>query len=89
MIIKIDESKLPKPDPKMVGIEYESVMCSATREDQNGLIAVLTTYKLQGSAFQDTKFYFSNGNTLVITKANIEEFIAVWMPFRQSFFAPN
>ena len=76
----------PPPDPKMVGIEFEGVMCSATRDDQNGLIAVLTAYQLQGANFKPTKFYFENGNTLILTKDNLQAFIAVWMPFRQSFY---
>jgi hypothetical protein len=79
----------PPPDPKLVGIEFEGVMCSATREDQNGLVAVLTAYQLQGAAFQPTRFEFANGNSLVINKTNIQAFISVWMPFRQSFFLPS
>ncbi len=78
----------PPPDPKLVGIEFDGVMCSATREDQNGLVAVLTAYQLQGAAFQPTRFEFANGNFLVINKTNIQAFISVWMPFRQSFFLP-
>ena len=78
----------PPPDPKLVGIEFEGVMCSATLYDQNGLLAILTAYQLQGAAFQPTRFEFANGNSLVITKDNIQAFIAVWMPFRQSFFLP-
>ncbi len=77
------------PDPKFVGIEFDGVMCSATRDDQNGLMAVLLASQLQGQSFQPTQFYFANGNTLVITKENIQAFIATWMPFRQSFFVPE
>ena len=75
------------PDPKMNGIEFEGVMCSATLTDQSGLIAVLTAYNLQGEAFHPTRFDFANGSKLVITKENILDFVAVWMPFRQGFFA--
>ncbi len=78
----------PPPDPKMVGIEFQGVMCSATLYDQNGLLAILAAYQLQNAAFQPTRFEFANGNSLVITKDNIQAFIAVWMPFRQSFFLP-
>jgi hypothetical protein len=89
MLIKIDSTKIPLPDPKLVGIEFDGVMCSATRDDQNGLVAVLTAYQLQGAAFQPTRFEFANGNSLVLKKTNIQAFIAAWMPFRQSFFTPS
>jgi hypothetical protein len=78
----------PLPDTKLVGVLFEGVMCSATLYDQNGLLAILAAYQLQGAAFQPTRFEFANGNSLVITKDNIQAFIAVWMPFRQSFFLP-
>ena len=76
----------PAPDPKLVGIDFEGTMCSATMEDQNGLIAVLVAYQIAGANFAPTRFSFSNDNELVITKDNIQSFMAVWMPFRQSFF---
>lgn len=79
----------PAPDPKFVGVEFNGVMCSATAADQAGLAAVLLAIQLQGANFQPTKFYFENGNTLVITLANWEAFAAVWLPFRQSFFVPD
>jgi hypothetical protein len=75
-----------EPDPKLIGVEFEGVMCSATREDQNGLAAVMIGMQIQGALFQPTKFYFSNGNKLVLHLGNIQAFIATWMPFRQSFF---
>ena len=77
----------PAPDPKWSGIEFEGVMCSATADDQAGLAAVLLAIQLQGAAFQPTRFYFANGNTLVLSLANYQAFTAVWLPFRQSFFA--
>lgn len=76
-----------EPDPRMTGIEFDGVMCSATRDDQNGLMAVFMARQIQGSAFQPTRFQFANGNSLVLSKDNIADFTAVWMPFRQSFFA--
>ena len=79
----------PTPDPKMVGIEFEGVMCSATRDDQNGLVAVIIAHQLQKAAFQPTVFQFVNGNRLLITYENLPKFLAVWMPFRQSFFKPD
>jgi hypothetical protein len=78
-----------KKDPKLVGVEFEGVMCSATRDDQNGLMAVLMAHQLQGTSFQPTEFQFSNGYKLLITKENIKALIGEWMPFRQSFFAPD
>lgn len=77
----------PAPDPKLVGVEFEGVMCSATAQDQAGLAAVLLAIQLQGAAFQPTRFYFDNGSTLIITLENWQAFAAVWLPFRQSFFA--
>lgn len=80
----------PQIDPKLTGIEFDGVMCSATANDQNGLAAVLLAIQLQGPAFQPTRFEFDNGSELVITLANWQAFAAVWLPFRQSFFAvPN
>jgi hypothetical protein len=87
MPILQDPPPPPPPDPKLTGIEIEGVMCSATKDDQAGLIAVLTAYQLQGAAFKPTLFEFVNGNSLLITKDNIQEVITKWTPFRQSFFA--
>jgi hypothetical protein len=78
-----------EPDPKMVGIEFDGVMCSATRDDQNGIIAVVMAYQLQGKAFKSTQFSFTNGTKLTLTAANMQQFLGVWMPFRQSFFKPE
>jgi len=76
----------PPPDPKMVGIEFEGVMCSATRDDQNGMVAVIVAFTLQKDKFQPTIFTFVNGSKLKLTAQNIQQFLGVWMPFRQSFF---
>jgi hypothetical protein len=77
----------PEPDPKLVGVEFDGVMCSATKDDQSGLTAVLLAVQLQGANFPPTNFYFENGSQLVITKENVQSFMDVWIPFRQSFFA--
>jgi hypothetical protein len=74
------------PDPKFVGITFNGVLCSATRDDQNGLIAVLVAFQLQKASFPPTKFYFQNGNVLTLTAENLLPFVGIWMPFRQSFF---
>jgi hypothetical protein len=73
---------------KLVGIEFEGVMCSAMKTDQDGLVAVLVASQLQGANFNATQFKFENGSVLIITKDNIAAFIATWMPFRQSFYLP-
>ena len=84
---------VPEPveevDPKLTGIEFDGVMCSATRDDQNGIIAVVMAYQLQGDKFQPTEFYFVNGSKVLLTTKNIQQFLSVWMPFRQSFFKPE
>jgi hypothetical protein len=78
----------PAPiDPKLIGIEFDGIMCSATAQDQNGLAAVFLAIQLQGANFQPTRFEFDNGSTLIVTLANWQQFAAVWLPFRQSFFA--
>jgi hypothetical protein len=76
----------PPPDPKMVGIEFEGVMCSATKDDQDGLVAVLMAKQLQGKDFKPTIFIFANETKLVLTNDNLTKLVSVWMPFRQSFF---
>lgn len=89
-IKKLEEMKGEDvPDPKFKGIEFEGVMCSATKNDQNGLIAVLLAFQLQKSVFKSTQFQFDNGNKLTITAENIMQLIGVWMPFRQNFFKPE
>lgn len=67
---------------KLKGIEFEGVMCSATKTDYWGLGVAFEAIKV-GLA---TKWNFENGNTLVLTPDNIEAFKAVWLPFRMSFF---
>ena len=81
-------SPSPPSPPKFIGIEFEGVMCSAMKTDQDGLVAVLVASQLQGANFQPTRFVFENGSVLTITKNNIAAFIATWMPFRQSFYIP-
>jgi hypothetical protein len=76
---------------KKEGIEILGVMCSATKDDQNGMVAVGTSKLMAdmgGVPFADTVFEFTNGNKLVITAANFNTVYAAWVPFRQSFFAP-
>ena len=78
----------PEPPSKLKGVLFDGVWCSATLDDQSGLVAVITAYQLAKTNFQPTAFHFANGNVLTINKDNIMRFVSVWMPFRQSFFKP-
>lgn len=75
-------------DPKMTGTEFDGVMCSATSADAAGLLQCKAGIEMMGAKFK-TKFQFANGSTLVITAANFTAFMQTWVPFRQSFFAPD
>ena len=86
-VVTQEQPPIVTPDPKLIGVEFEGVMCSATADDQAGLAAVLLAIQLQGEAFKPTRFEFDNGSELVITLENWQAFAAVWLPFRQSFFA--
>jgi len=57
-----------------------------TSADQNGLMAVFLSIQIQGASFVPTRFSFENGSELVITLSNYQAFMAVWLPFRQSFY---
>ena len=85
--VTVEEPPAPIIDPKLIGVEFDGIMCSATAQDQNGLAAVFLAIQLQGANFNPTRFEFDNGSTLIITLANWQQFAAVWLPFRQSFFA--
>lgn len=67
---------------KLHGVEFDGVMCSATATDMFGLGAI----KGYIEAGNSTRFYFDNGNNVLLTQANLASFEAVWIPFRQSFF---
>ena len=67
---------------KLRGIEFETVMCSATSEDMFGLAAVRPWI----DAGQTINFEFRNGQVLALHSGNIAAFEAVWVPFRTSFF---
>ena len=69
-------------DLKLQGVEFQGVMCSATKEDMWGLSAIAPWVK----AGKTTAFAFDNGNTLVLTPDNYLEFTQVWGAFRSSFF---
>lgn len=94
---KPDEPILPTPELtldqlKMRGIEINGTMCSATRDDQNGLSAVavgVTMARSAGRTFPATQFKFENGNSLVIDNDNFDMVYETWVTFRQSFFVPE
>jgi len=75
-------AKQAERDAKLVGVEFEGVMCSAHKEDQWGLDSV--TPKVRGG--KSFPFHFKNGNVLMLTPDNVDAFEAVWLPFRLSFF---
>lgn len=74
---------------KLTGIEILGVMCSATKEDQQGMIAIgfdKLTNTMAGTQMGSTTMEFKNGSELVITDENFSEVDALWRPFRKSFF---
>lgn len=78
----IDELNKQARFNKLIGVEFEGIMCSATSEDMWGL----TSIKPWVESGNDVNFKFSNGNKLILTSANIAAFELVWSPFRASFF---
>lgn len=83
------KQKLEQEAAKLAGIEINGVMCSATKDDQTGLVAVERFFNLSRSAGvtpAPTVFRFANGNTLEITDVNFDAIYAAWVSFRQSFF---
>lgn len=69
-------------DLKLIGVEFEGVMCSATKEDMWGLSSVAPWIQSGNS----TAFEFDNGNVLVLTPENYRAFYETWASFRASFF---
>ena len=89
---KMTKAKAAVELSKQTGVEILGVLCSATKDDQNGLTAVamgVTLARMSLTTFPDTVFEFSNGNTLTITDSNFNDIYAAWVPFRQSFFATS
>lgn len=72
---------------KMTGVMFDGVMCSATKDDQAGLLALWVDYASSPASFTPTRFEFSNGNALILTRDNISNVRAVWGLFRRSFFS--
>lgn len=69
-------------EQKLIGVEFEGVMCSVHKEDQWGL----ATVKEMIYAGQSIPFHFKNGNVLLLTPANIAAFEQTWTAYRMSFF---
>lgn len=75
-------AKLSREASMLAGVEFEGVMCSATAEDMWGLGSVVDWIR----AGSTTNFKFGNGNILVLSPDNIDDFQVTWIPFRASFF---
>lgn len=76
---------------KLAGVDLGGTLCSATRDDQNGLAAIsvgVIMARQSGETFPDTLFEFNNGAELLITDSNFNGYYAAWTAFRQGFFAP-
>ena len=87
MSLSIDpqaEAEITKEARKLAGVEFQGVMCSATESDQNGLLSM---YNFIKAGQLSPNFRFENGNTLQLNADNIDGLLAVWSPFRESFFA--
>lgn len=82
-INKEKRDKLEVPKKKLAGVEFQGVMCSATESDQNGLLCM---YPFIKSGQLSPNFNFENGNVLKLDSTNIDALLAVWSPFRESFF---
>lgn len=81
--VKLDDRPEYTKWRKMVGIEFEGIMCSATGDDFKGLGVALDWLRVDGN---ETRWEFDNGNFLVLGPHNVEEFYNVWFPFRMGFF---
>ena len=78
LVEKIETAQRKKQ--KLKGVEFEGVMCSTTKDDQHGIGDVLYLIDHYG---YEPNFKFSNGNKLKLTKDNIQQFMAVWLPERE------
>ena len=80
---------------QMTGIEINGVMCSATKDDQNGLMAVLQDFNFyksfndgDGSGWAYFGFQFKNGGILDINEALIADIFLIWGSFRKEVTRP-
>lgn len=67
---------------KLLGVSYDGVQYSATKEDAWGLGSI-ESFIRDGN---ETIFEFANGVSLKLSASNFDEFMKVWRPFRQGFF---
>lgn len=78
--------KKAKHEAKLVGTAYvedgTTYMLSATADDQFGLSSV-ESYVRGG---MDIPYHFDNSTVLTLTQNNFDAVLAVWFPFRLSFF---
>lgn len=79
------EAKDLERQQKLNGVEFDGVMCSAHKEDQWGLDSI----EKEVRAGQSIPFHFKNGNVLLLTPENIDDFKSTWLHFRMSFFKIN
>lgn len=83
-------AKQTERNEKQEGVTINGVKCSATRADQNGLTAIAMAVLIARGAstvIPETVFEFENGATLTVNDGNFDGYYAIWMPFRQKFFA--
>ncbi len=69
-------------NPKLAGVEFNGITCSATKEDMVGVMYIKDKAKNGGSAIMR----FENGSRLTLNNENIDQFFLVWSKFRDSFF---
>lgn len=68
---------------KLIGFNFQGVMCSATESDQNGLLGM---YQFIKSGQLSPNFKFENGARLPLNSGNIDALMAAFHPFRSQFF---
>ena len=73
---------LTEYERKILGVEFEGVMCSLCAEDQWGL-ASIRPYVLAGMPI---RYEFKNGNKITLSTANIAAFEQTWLATRMAFF---
>ncbi len=82
--IAAEEAEAALDELKLTGFEYDGVMCSGTKDDQNGVTAIaLMIMNVPESTHNMT---FDNGNILKLTAENITDFVTQFSAFRSQFF---
>ena len=70
-------------NPQFKGFEFDGVQCSATRQDQRGIMAMAIGFQM-GIA-SETQFKFTNGSMLEVDSDNIGRLEATFAEFRELF----